>query len=395
MAVAFDPYDPAVIDDPYPSYAALRADEPVHRSEVAGAWILSRHADVSAALRDPATFSSAKGVSFNDFGGVGTLIGMDAPDHTRLRRILASTFTPRAVAALEPAITKVASDLIDAMAGRDRVDVVAELAAPLPTLVIAEMLGIDPARWPDYKRWAEELNALSWKAEAPEVVAAELGQAAGEPAMFFVQEVMKRKESPTDDLIGKLVTAQTDAGTANDSEIVGFCVLLMLAGNVTTTALIASGIALLTDHPEVLQRLQAHPGGIPSAVEEMLRLESPIQGFCRTLTVDTERHGVTMAEGDKVMLLFGAANRDGEVFDRPDDFETARAPNPHLGFGAGAHLCLGAALARLEARVAFEQLLPRLAGLDRIRDEPFTRVQSPAFRELVSEPLAVTWRTPA
>jgi cytochrome P450 len=234
MAVAFDPYDPAVIDDPFPTYANLRADDPVHYSEAAGAWILSRHADVSAALRDPTTFSSAKGVSFNDYGGVGTLIGMDAPDHTRLRRILSATFTPRAVAALEPTVARVTTDLLDAMAGRATVDSVAEFAAPLPTMVIAEMLGIDPARWLDYKRWAEDLNALSWVAEPPDVVAAQLAQAAAEPAMFFVQEVMSRRQTPTDDLIGTLVAAQTDTGTASDSEIVGFCVLLMLAGNVTT-----------------------------------------------------------------------------------------------------------------------------------------------------------------
>jgi cytochrome P450 len=391
VTVTFDPYDPAVIDDPYPSYAALRAEDPVHWSESAQSWVLTRHADVAAALRDPATFSSAKGVSFNDFGGVGTLIGMDAPDHTRLRRILSARFTPRAIAELEPTVVKVTTELLDAMQRRDRVDAVAEFAAPLPTLVIADMLGIDPARWPDYKRWAEELNGLSWLDEPADAVAAKLGQAAGEPAMFFVQEVMKRKQQPTDDLIGRLVAAQAETDAATDSEIIGFCVLLMLAGNVTTTALLASGLGLLADHPDALERLTLDPTLIPGATEEMLRMESPIQGFCRTLTADVELHDRSLKAGDKAMLHFGSANRDAEVFADPDTFDVARSPNPHLGFGAGAHLCLGAALARLEGRVALEQALPRLSGLHRVPDAPGVRIQSPAFRELESLALVIDW----
>ncbi|MHB1787320.1 MAG: cytochrome P450, partial [Acidimicrobiales bacterium] len=329
-----------MIEEPYSAYEWLRRESPVHRLEHPSAWVLSRYGDVHAALRDPGTFSSGCGVTFNNLGGIGSLIGMDAPDHTRLRRILSAAFTPRAVASLEPVVARLTSEMLAGIAGRPQIDVVADLAAPFPTLVIASLLGIDPAGWPTYKRWSDQLNAISWSPDPPETVAAQLGQAGLEAALFFMQEMQVRREAPRADLITHLLGAQGHDATT-DSEIVSFCVLILLAGNVTTTALLASSLCLLADHPGVLAQLHATPALIPAAVEEMIRLESPIQGFCRTVTTDMEMHGQQLRAGEKVLLLFGSANRDRDVFSEAGSFRLDRSPNPHLGFGAGAHLCLG------------------------------------------------------
>lgn len=386
----YDPYDVVVQADPYPSYAWLRDESPAHRL-ANGAWVLSRYDDVADSLRAPELFSSAGGVAFGALGGIGTLIGMDPPDHTRLRRMLSTSFTPRAVLALEPEVQKIADTLIDAAAASPITDVVGALAAPLPTRVIAGLLGIDAEQWPTYKRWSDELNACSWSDGPPDEVGMAFMQTGMEAGAFFLAEIEQRRAEPSRDLIGQLVAAQATDDALDDGEIVNFCVLLMLAGNVTTTALISSGLCTLADHPEALATLQAEPERIAEAVEEMVRFESPIQGFCRTLTTDIERHGQRLAAGDKVMLLYGSANRDPRTFPDAHRFDLGRVPNPHLGFGAGVHLCLGAALARLEARVLLERLLPRVDAIDRVAGDPPTRVQIPAFRELARAPLRMAW----
>lgn len=387
----YDPYDPGVLQDPYPSYAWLLDEAPVYRLEEPAVWVLSRHDDVSAALKRPAVFSSAHGVSFGEGGGSGTLVAMDAPDHTRLRRILAVSFTQRAIARFEPEVNRVVAELVAAIAGSEEVDVVEEFTAPLPTRVVAALLGIDPEDWRLYKRWSDVLNAQSWAHDPAERTGPAFLAAAMEAAAFFADKLDRRRAVPSDDLISVLVQAQQEAEAVTDAEIVSFCVLLLLAGNVTTSALMANSLCLLADHPEVLARLQADPLAIPTAVEELTRYVSPVQGFCRTLTEDVELHGQRMAEGDQVLLLFGAANRDPRVFPDPDVLDIGRDPNPHVGFGAGAHLCLGRFLARLEVRVALSQLTPRLVSVQQVANDPLCRVPLSSFRDISRAPLRLVW----
>ena len=388
-----DPYDPAFQADPYPSYAKLRESAPVVRLTEPDVWLLSRHADVAQALADPGTYSSAQGIAFGRSGGTGALIATDPPDHGRLRRLLAGQFTPRSVAALEADVRAIAVRLLDAVQGQAQIDLVDAFAAPLPTRVISSYLGIDPQRWRDYKRWSDVLNDLSWAQEKSERSGAAMFAVAMETYVFFTAEILARRTDPRDDLIGRLVAAGDSADALTDDEIVSFCTLLMLAGNVTTTSLLSYGVQTLAKHPEQLEHLRRNPAAIPAAVEEMLRYDSPIQGFVRTLTRDVELHGVVIPADSQVMLLFGSANRDARVFTDPDRFDIARDNKAQVAFGAGPHFCLGAWLARLEARVALEELLARVSTLSLPLDAPAERVASPAFRELATLPLDIGWST--
>ena len=388
---ALDPYDPAFQADPYPAYARLREHAPVLRLADPEVWLLSRHGDVAAALGDPATYSSAQGIAFGRSGGTGALIATDPPDHGRLRRLLARQFTPRSVAALESDIRATAVRLLDDLRGAEQIDLVDAFAAPLPTRVISSYLGIDPQRWRDYKRWSDVLNDLSWARQPSERTGAAMFSVGMETYSFFTAEIQTRRSEPRDDLIGRLVAAGDTDDALSDDEIVSFCTLLMLAGNVTTTSLLSYGVQTLVRHPEQLDHLRRNPQAIPAAVEEMLRYESPIQGFVRTLTRDVELHGEHLPADAQVMLLFGSANRDSAVFAEPDRFDIGRDAKAQVAFGAGPHFCIGAWLARLEAQVALEELLPRLSRVRLREDAPAQRVASPAFRELATLPLDVAW----
>jgi len=390
LPVTFDPYDPLIQADPYQAYAELRMHAPLLRLRVPDVWLVSRYDDVAAALKDSATYSSSYGVAFGTQGGSTTLIASDPPDHSRLRRLLAQQFTPRSIAALEDDIRAEARRLIDALIGEPVIDLVDGFAAPLPTRVVARYLGIDPDRWRDYKRWSDLLNAYSWDADPAQRIGPQMVSVAMEAVGFFTAELATRRSRPRLDLIGRLAAA-ADHDALSDTEVISFCTLLMLAGNVTTTSLLSVGLLRLLEEPNQLQLLRADPSLIPAAVEELLRLESPIQGFARTLTRDVELHGQRMRAGEQVMLMFGSANRDESAFPDADRLNIVRPHNDHLAFGLGPHFCMGAWLARLEARIALEELLPRLHNAQIIPDDPPVRVSSPAFRELVRLPLMATW----
>lgn len=380
-----DPYDLTFQADPYPTYARLREDAPVLRLAEPDVWLLSRHEDVNAALRNPAEFSSAFGIAFGRSGGVGSLIATDDPDHGRLRKILSRQFTPRSIAALEEQVQETVASLRDGLPDSGSFDFVEAFAAPLPTRIIAGYLGIDPERWRDYKRWSDVLNEISWAREpAPDLGAAAM-TAVQEAVGFFAAEIAARRSSPREDLIGRLTSAE--AGLS-DEEIINFCVLLMLAGNVTTSSVLSHAVLLLLSYPDQLALLAADPSLVESAVEEVVRLESPIQGFVRTLSRELVLHGQTLSAGEQVMLLFGSANRDDRVFDEPHRFDVTRDSSGHVAFGAGPHFCLGAWLARLEVRVALEMLLPALTTWQLDPDSPMVRLPSPAFREIASLPIA-------
>ena len=345
-----DPYTADYQTRLFEIYRELRDAHPVHHNPERNFWMVSRHADVVAVLRDDETFSSA-GVE-ESLALEPMLIYMDGEAHTELRNLLSRGFTPRRVAALEPRVRSIARRLLDEMAPGGRCEFMHGFAAQLPSLVIGELIGIPEERRAAFLGYTESM--IETGEEGHRIAEA----AAGIYAEFTELLALRRKE-PRDDLMSALLEAEVGGERLSDRKLLGFCFLLITGGNDTTMNLIGNGAALLAQHPEQRELLIADPSRIPAAVEEMLRFEAPTQALPRRPRCDVEMHGVTIPAEGRLLVSFGAANHDDRVFDDPDRFDVARASAPHLALGQGAHFCMGASLARLEARVAFEELLER------------------------------------
>jgi cytochrome P450 len=309
---------------------------------------------------------------------------MDDPRHRQLRGLVSRAFTPRRVAQLEPRIRKIAGELLDALAQAVEPDLVHDFSAPLPTIVIAELLGVPPAD----QRWFKEKSTQVAQFDParglgpdPKGVtpALELGS-------YLARELELRRSEPRDDLLSALLEAEVEGERLTEPELVGFAFLLLVAGNETTTNLISNAAILLEHHPEQRRLLVEDPARIATAIEEFLRYDSPVQGLARTATRAVRLHGVEIPAGKKALLLFASANRDERRIADPDRFDVTRDPNPHLAFGFGTHFCLGASLARLEARVAFEELLARHPGY-RLRPGPIERLCSGPIRGALRLPI--------
>jgi cytochrome P450 len=362
--VDFDPFDRKLHEDPYPVYRRLRDDFPVHHNARLRFFTLSRHADVLAALQAPDLYISGKGVYVGmaeDDGASATgqfslLITTDRPRHTQLRALVSRAFTPRRIARLEPRIRAIARELLDNVKGQREFDLVREFSGPLPTIVIAELLGVPPE---DQEWFKEKSTAVAQFDPTAPRDAASIGPAI-ELGRYLAEVFAARRREPRDDLISALLAAEIDGERLSDIELIGFGFLLLVAGNETTTNLISNAAILLDRHRDQRRLLLEDPARIPGAIEEFLRYDSPVQGLARTTTAPVTLHGRAIPAGSKVLLLFGSANHDERVIPDADRFDVLRAPNPHVAFGFGAHFCLGANLARLEARVAFEELLARL-----------------------------------
>ena len=378
----FDPFAPEVTADPYPDYARLRDHAPVCWIPEQNMWMITRYDDVAAVLHDPTTFSSAEGMGALMSGGVGrnrvdargllgldlrdmrVLIATDPPDHTRLRRLLSRAFTPKAIAELEPHLREVCEGLVDDLiaASHDgRGDLVAQVAFPFPVIVIAELLGIPPDRRDDFKRWSDALvGALSgdWNP-------VEAQQTIGEMFMYLTEVVELRRHHPGDDLISRLVGGvdPDDPDALSFVEITLFAILLLVAGNETTTNLIGNAAAAFAAHPDQASLLFSRPDLLSAAIEEVLRWDPPVQGLFRATTRPATLAGADIPAGAMVLASFAAANRDSRHFDDAERFDIERRPTDHLAFGHGIHYCLGASLARLEARIIGESLLRRGAHL--------------------------------
>ena len=376
----FNPYDHALHADPYPTYRVLRDEHPAYWNDRLRFWTLSRYDDVLAALRDPGTFSSAGGITIDARGREfkPMMITMDPPRHTRLRNLVAKAFTPRRVADLEPRIRAIAAELLDAFATRGTADLVEELAWPLPATVISELLGVPPGDRASFRAWSGDLVR---GAHTPELGAAQLGEAAMRGAMelyrYFGELLAERRAAPRDDLTSALLAAEVDGRALTEDELLGFCFLLLIAGHETTANLLGNALLALGRRPELRAALVRDPALLPTAVGEFLRWDAPVQGLARTVTRDVELHGHGLRTGEKVLLLFGSANRDERRFPEPDRLVLDRHPNPHLAFGHGTHACLGALLAETEARVGLGMLLARLpdyevveAGVERLHSGP-------------------------
>ena len=356
-AVEFDPFDYGFHRDPYPTYEWLRERAPVYHNERIDFWALSRFDDVLAGLHDPATYTSTGGVAIEHTdAALKSMIEMDPPQHTQMRKLIARRFTPRRIADLEPRVREWTNTLLDSIEGRSEFDVVHEFSALLPTTVVGTMLGIPPERHDDARRWTDDLLTREPGNPVPPPAAAE---GAINIAVLAQELSARRRERPADDILSVLVEAEVDGAPLTDEQVIGFSLLLIAGGHETTSKLIANGVRLFATHPEQRDAVLADPDLMVGAVEELLRYTSPTQYMARTVTRDVELHDTVMPRGAKVVLLLGSGNRDPREFEQPDRFDVTRANPRILAFGHGAHVCLGAAVARLEARVALQEFLAR------------------------------------
>jgi cytochrome P450 len=374
-------FGPEMLADPYPVYHRLRATQDVCWVAALDAWVVTSYEAVAAALRNPQLSSdrfdrirqrlAARGLNIAVDDRVKSMIHRDPPDHTRLRGLVNKAFTPRAVEALEGRIREIINELLDAVQPRGRMDVIQDVAYPLPVTVIAELLDIPAADRDRFKRWSDEISVVIGgdAAALPVPVLQRVLAARGELVDYFRAIVAQRRQQPGDDLLTALIQAEENGGRLTEDELYNMAVLLLIAGNETTTNLIGNGLLALLRHPEQQRRLMDDAALVPSAVEEMLRYDSPVQLTTRLAKVDLEMHGTRVAQGQWVYLLLGAANRDPAQFAEPDCFDVGRADNKHVAFGAGPHFCVGAPLARLEAQLVLHALRQRLPGL-RLAAEP-------------------------
>jgi cytochrome P450 family 142 subfamily A polypeptide 1 len=381
--------------EPHAAFAWMRAHEPVYRDEKNGLWGVTRHAHVLEVSKAPRVFCSGRS-SRPDAPAIPSMINLDDPAHRKRRNLVNRGFTPRRVEEQEPRVREIVAGLIDRVAAAGGCDFVADLAAPLPMIVIGDMLGVEPEDRDRLLRWSDDL-ILGTSATATPEAAAGAARAFAEYAEYHRGVVADRRARPrADDLMSVLVHAEIDGEGLDDEALLQESLLILVGGDETTRHVITGGMHQLLLHPEAMQQLAREPARIPAAVEEMLRWVSPIQNMNRTATRDVEFHGRRIRAGERVLLLYPSANRDEAVFEEPFRFDVARRPNEHVAFGGyGPHFCLGASLARLELRVMFEELLARLTDWELADDAPLPKRPSNFITGIERMPVRFTPRTPA
>ncbi|MEJ2291970.1 MAG: cytochrome P450 [Deinococcales bacterium] len=357
---------PEFVEDPYPSYARLREQDPVCFVESLGAWLATRYEDVKLVLTDP-RFGKQGAPPVNPLAQtIGDLppsmLFLDPPDHTRLRALVNKAFTPRVVHDLRPRIEGISASLLDDAAGQGGMDVVQDFAFPLPAMVIAELLGVPTTDRERFKAWTVRV-AQSLDGTQSEDVKREGVHAMQELADYFAALVARRRSHPRDDLVSALVGVEAAGERLGSGELLSMCVILLGAGHETTTNLIANGVLALLEHPRQMRIVREAPDRIEDAIEELLRYDSPVQRVLRVARAPVDLAGQGIDAGQIVFASIAAANRDPAVFEDPDRLDVTRHPNPHLAFSRGIHFCLGAPLARLEGAVAFSTLLQRFGRL--------------------------------
>lgn len=391
--VTYNPLSPRVYHDPYPTYAALRVRDPVHWSVITESWVCSRYADVDAILRDHKRFSSdarkrrssrLRGAAALN-SGEPSMLFLDPPDHTRLRALVSKAFTPQAIEAFKPRIYAIVDDLLDQIENPSAFDVIETIAYPLPVIVMAELLGVPPKDRAQFKYWSDRrARALEPTLTQSERQAAI--QAAVELDAYFLGIIQERRAEPRNDLISTLVAVEEQGDKLTQSELLVMLRLLLVAGNETTTNLIGNGLLALLLHPEQMQALRDTPSLMESAIEELLRYDTPVQVDARTALEDTELRGRHITSGQGVVLLLGAANRDADVFSNAEQLDITRDEASNISFGRGIHHCLGAPLARVEGRIAFEALLERFTDLRLLTQRPTFR-DNLVLRGLITLPV--------
>jgi cytochrome P450 len=386
----FDPYAYAVHEDPYPIYARLRAEAPAYWNEQLGFWALSRHADVLAGFKEWTRFSSRNGVSLDvdafheNAEATMSFLAMDPPRHDRLRALVSRAFTPRRVSSLEPHVRALARHYLDEIGASGRCDFIRDFAGKLPMDVISEMIGVPAADRAQLRSWAD---LVVHRDEGVQSLPPAAARSALHMLHYFTEMLADRKKTPRDDLTGALIAAEIDGDRLADREIIGFLFLMVVAGNETTTKLLGNALYWLWRHPGERDRLRADPTLVPRWVEETLRYDNSTQALARVVVTDTEMHGAKLRAGDRLVLLLGAANRDERVFPEPDRYDLLRDTSASVAFGQGVHFCLGASLARLEGRVALEEVWNRMPDFE-IDASGIVRVHSVNVRGFAALPIA-------
>jgi pimeloyl-[acyl-carrier protein] synthase len=370
----FNPFDPRLRTNPYEVYRELREEAPVFWSRVMQVWVLTRYNDVIGVLRDHARYSSERTRAVNPLvqqlesarlasgplGTTPTMLSIDPPAHTRMRSLVNKAFTPRQVERIRPHMQDIADELLDALPEPGKIDVVADFAVPFPITVIAEMLGVPVSDRSLFKAWSSDIASSLGGPFQPADVIERSVRAANELADYFLGQIALRKAEPRDDLLSALCAVEEQGDLLSEDEMIATCILLLIAGNETTTNLIGSGMLALLQNPDERRRLQADDSLLESGVEEMLRYDPPAQMTSRIASEDIELGGQRLEPGQVVLTVLAAANHDSEMFPEPERFDVSRHPNRHLAFGQGIHYCLGAPLAVVEARIAFRALLRRM-----------------------------------
>src|SRR6266487_416462 len=360
----FRTHDLAEIPQTYSWFEQMRTNQPVSIEERMGIWQVFRYEDVAKVVTDYAHFSSqAFGVSGSFLKD--TLVAKDPPDHRKLRNLVNLAFTPRAVARLSDRITQMTQELLDAVRSQGRMDVVSDIAFPLPAKVIAELLGVPSEDWNIFQRWARIDSSSPAQQENGRSMQEEMSN-------YFSALLKERRRSPREDLISALSVAEVDGERLSESELVSFCTLLLAAGQETTKNVLAYAIVCLRDHTDALQRLVREPDLMPTAIEEILRYLPPVWFLFRQTKTDVELSGQHIPANQLVLAWTASANRDPSQFPAPDCFDIEREPNRHLAFGHGIHFCVGAPLARLEAKIVLPMMLEQLKGLQRVEGIPIT-----------------------
>lgn len=377
VTAEFNPLGPEALSNPYPGYKVLREHRPVHWNDLFEAWVFTRYDDVDAVLMHP-RFSADRAKArtrfsemirqqqerFGPFSQAPTMLTSDPPEHTRLRRLVSKAFTPRAVEDLRPRIREIVSELLDGVAGRETFDLVDEIAYPLPVIVIAEMLGVPPEDRAEFKRWSNDVVATLSGPFTPPAVIERARKAIDELVEYMSGFIAERRARPRNDLISRLIAAEDDGQVLSEMEIFSTTILLLIAGNETTTNLIGNAMYSLLTQPDQLDLLRSDADLMPSAVEELLRFNGPVQATGRVAMEDIEVGGATVREGQIAFVLLGSANHDPAKFPDPERLDLTRNPTDHLAFGDGIHFCLGAPLARAEAQITLGALLERYPQME-------------------------------
>lgn len=383
---SFDPYAPETLEDPFPLYRVLREDFPLYRSEERDFWALSRGPDVYDALRDWQSFSSSRGMDLDETGsmfGAGNFLNLDPPSHDRLRKVVRTSFSARRIGELEPLVRERVAQLVDRFAARGEADFARELAAPLPLWTICTILGV-PAD--DRDAMGERIHTLLHRHPGDPEIPPAAHAAHAELRAYFAELTAERRTRPQADALSEIALAQLDGRPLPDETILGLCLTLFAAGSETVSNFVSNALALLARHPDARAELFAAPDGIPVAIEELLRYESPVQNLVRTTMRPLELHDVEIPAGSRMLLLLGSANRDERRFDGAERLDLKRPPKRHVAFGEGIHFCLGAPLARLQSRVVFETLAQRIPAYE--ISGPLRRVGKVNSRGVESLPVA-------
>ncbi len=378
QAIDFNTQDPSFIQNPYPTYQQLLADSPIFFDKNLGMWFFARHHDVFTILRDRRFGRSILHLmsreelgippdnpAYEPFTKIGqhSMFDKEPPEHTRLRSLVHKAFTPRRIRDMQSHIQRICDELLDQAEAKGEVDILEDFAVPLPVTVIAQLLGIPESDRHQLRPWSNAIVKLYELSHTPEQAAAAI-QASQAFNDYLVSLANQRRENPQDDLITALVQVEEAGDQLTTDELVSTCVLLLNAGHEATVNVIGNGLNALFNHRDKLDTLKAHPELIPSAIEELMRFDTPLQLFRRWVLEDMTYEGIELKQGTEVALLFGSANHDPDVFEHPDQIILDRDPNPHISFGGGVHYCLGAPLARMEIQIAYAALLRRFPNLD-------------------------------